>query len=164
MNTTLQSAPVAIGLTETSRHQTTDLLNTLLADYAVLAQKAKNYHWNVIGLHFASMHRFFGKLYETLGEDIDNIAERVRSLGFTPHGTMQSYLDAARLQEETHVGLAAEAMLENLLADTETLIEELRRDVDKAADLGDAGTADFLTGLMEAREKSAWMVRAMLSK
>jgi starvation-inducible DNA-binding protein len=162
-HSTTLPAPVQIGLPADALQAVTDLLNPLLADYAVLAYKAKNYHWNVVGIHFMPLHGFFGDLYDTLTEDIDNIAERVRALGQTPIGNMEGFLRAARLQEETHSGLSALSMLENLLADTEALIKMLRADVEKSTDLGDAGTADFLTGLLEAREKNAWMLRSFLA-
>jgi starvation-inducible DNA-binding protein len=160
-STTAQAPSHSLGLAEKAISGSTHVLNPLLADYAVLAYKAKNYHWNLTGIHFVPLHVFFGDLYDTLSEDIDNIAERVRSLGQTPISSMAGFLAAARLKEETKTGLSAEQMIKQLLADTEDLIVTLREDVETTNTLGDAGTTDFLTGLLEAREKNAWMLRSL---
>jgi starvation-inducible DNA-binding protein len=167
MNTqTMTTAPnhtaeaTHLGLSMDAQDQVANLLNTLLADYNVLAVKAKNYHWNIIGRHFQPLHGFFGELYDALSEDIDNIAERTRALGRRPLGNMAAFIEHATLQEETREGLKAEQMLKTLLKDQEAVIVELRKSIEKADLLGDAGSADFMTALLEAREKSAWMVRA----
>jgi starvation-inducible DNA-binding protein len=158
---TSPSAAINIGLDARTLIDVSLLLNPILADYAVLAYKAKNYHWNLTGIHFVPLHGFFGELYDTLSEDIDDIAERVRALDQTPISTMAGFLKAARLKEETRTGLSALDMIKQLLADTEELIATLRTDVEATTAFGDAGTADFLTGLMEAREKNAWMLRSL---
>ena len=109
------------------------------------------------------MHTFFETQYNDLAVAIDDIDERVRALGFFADGSMQSFLEKARLQETGNLNGDATDMLTHLLADHEMIIQVLRQDVDDAMDqYGDAGTSDFLTGLMEQHEKMAWMVRAHL--
>jgi starvation-inducible DNA-binding protein len=152
-----------IGLLERSRDAVVDLLNAVLADEYLLYTKTRNYHWNVRGPQFNDLHRFFEKQYEELEEIVDEVAERSRSLGGDALGTMTEFLQRARLKEAPGECPAARDMLANLLADHETLIRQLRGDLALCVDQhGDAGTSDFLTGLMERHEKTAWMLRAFL--
>ena len=104
----------------------------------------------------------FQEQYTEVALQIDEIAERIRSLGHFAPGAMSGYLEQARLQETGHLDGNAQAMLKQLLADHELIVRSLRVDLETAMELGDAGTSDFLTGLMEIHEKMAWMVRAHL--
>ena len=152
-----------LGIETSHREQVADLLSLLLADEHVLYIKLRNYHWNVKGPHFGPLHAFFEEQYNGLAETIDEVAERIRALGFFADGSMQSFLEKARLQETGNLGGNATDMLTHLLADHEMIIQVLRHDVDATMDqFGDAGTSDFLTGLLEQHEKMAWMVRAHL--
>lgn len=152
---------VNIGLDRKDMDQTVAVLNDVLANYGVLSTKVKNYHWNVVGIHFMTLHKFFEALYDDLGEEMDEVAERIRTLGANPLGSMAAFIKAASLKEETRTGLSDQEMLKSILADEEALIRQLREGIDKADTLGDDGSADFMTGLLEAREKNAWMVRAL---
>lgn len=152
-----------IGLKETSRSKVLALLEPLLADEYLLYTKTRNFHWNVTGPQFNDLHKFFEGQYETLDGFVDDIAERSRALGGRSLGSMKEFLDKARLDESVGRSPRAEGMLAELLRDHEKLIRWLRTDVDEAGKLGDQGTADFLTGLMEEHEKMAWMLRAFLS-
>lgn len=152
-----------LGLSSKARETVLGLLFKLLADEHVLYVKTRNFHWNVTGLDFGSLHLFFEKQYGELAETIDEIAERIRSLGGTAPGSMKEFLKLARLEEQPGDHLAAEKMLAALLTDHETIIRELRTDIDLIDKAGDAGTNDFLTGIMEEHEKKAWMLRAHLS-
>ncbi|PTY01759.1 DNA starvation/stationary phase protection protein [Verrucomicrobia bacterium LW23] len=158
-----RSAKVSIGLDSSMSKATVAILNTLLADMHVLYVRTRNFHWNVTGDRFHSLHEFFEKLYEAQAEEIDEVAERIRSLGGRPLGTMDEFIKNARLKEHPESDLSASGMLTQLLADHEEIIRDLRTAIptvnDKHADLG---TADFLTGLMESHEKSAWMIRSHL--
>jgi starvation-inducible DNA-binding protein len=140
------------------------LLNTLLADEQVLFAKTKYYHWNVEGETFHQLHTFFDDQAEQLEEVIDQVAERTRSLGHYAIGTLKDFLSLTRLLETKDAGGEAATMVQNLLFDHETLIRQLRTDIVATADYGDAGTSDFLTGLLETHEKMAWMLRAHLPK
>ena len=149
-----------IGIAESERKKIVTILNTLLADEYLLYTKTRNYHWNVVGPQFNDLHKFFEGQYGELNEVIDDVAERARTLGGTATATLTEFRDAARLKEHPGQYPAAEEMLANLLGDHETVIRQLREDVDTTGNARDAGTSDFLTGLMERHEKMAWMLRA----
>ncbi len=154
---------VDIGIAENGRKAVADALTQLLADEHVLYVKTRNYHWNVTGMQFQALHELFGSHYEQLAEAGDDIAERIRSLGFYSPGSMQDFLKNSRLSESDHVNGDAQKMVSNLLRDHEAIIQILRHDLDEAMEVHkDAGTSDYLTGLMEEHEKMAWMLRAHL--
>lgn len=152
-----------IGIADDMRRGVVEILSTLLADEYVLYTKTRNYHWNVVGMQFNDLHKFFEAQYEALDEVIDEVAERARSLGGRALGTLAEFSERTRLKEEPKKAPEAKQMLANLLADHETLVRELRADLQTAMDkFGDVGTSDFLTGLMEKHEKMAWMLRSFL--
>lgn len=152
-----------IGINEVNRESVAFLLNKLLADEHVLYIKTRNYHWNVRGMHFQSLHKLFEAQYEDLADMIDDIAERVRALGHYAVAAMKDYVQLARLLETNHIDGSAELMLKNLVTDHETVIRILRENlIEDAEKYHDLGTSDFITGLMEKHEKMAWMIRAYL--
>jgi starvation-inducible DNA-binding protein len=152
-----------IGLLEEQREGVVAILNTLLADEYLLYTKTRNYHWNVVGPQFNDLHKFFEAQYNELNEIVDDVAERGRALGGHALGTMTEFLKYTRLEEQTGYYPDARDMIADLLADHEALIRHLRVDLETCAEqYHDAGTNDFLTGLMEQHEKMAWMLRAFL--
>ena len=152
-----------IGISEENLRKVATLLNHNLADEHVLYVKTRNYHWNVTGMHFRSLHEFFEEQYEELALIIDDIAERIRALGHFALGSMGEYVKLTRLLETDHREGDAQGMLQSLLNDHETIIRIMREDLEKEADAyRDAGTSDFITGLMEKHEKMAWMIRSYL--
>jgi starvation-inducible DNA-binding protein len=154
-----KSVTNGIGLTDKTRKTMVDVLNRLLADEFVLYVKTRNFHWNVTGPNFSELHKFFEAQYEALDDNVDEIAERARALDGMAAGSMTDFLKLARLPESSsHV--PAPEMLRALLADHEQVIRQLRADIEVADDVEDVGTEDFLTGLMEGHEKTAWMLRA----
>jgi starvation-inducible DNA-binding protein len=143
----------------------TTLLNILLADEYVLYTKTLNYHWNVFGPDFKALHIFFQDQYEAMLTIVDDVAERIRSIGDIPHATMTEFMKNTRLAEKTGEVPAPLAMIKNLLDDHESIIRSLRTDlVDCDKKYNDMGTSNFLTDLMEKHEKMAWMLRATLQK
>lgn len=153
-----------IGITEKNLEGVIKILSTLLADEYVLYTKARNYHWNVVGMQFNDLHKFFQSLYEELNEYIDDVAERIRTLGGNAVATLKEFLDLTRLKEHPGEYPDAKTMLSNLLNDYEAIIRNLRNDiVTVGEEYKDLGTADFLTELMEKHEKTAWMLRSFLS-
>ena len=148
-----------IGLSDKSRKTMVDVLNRLLADEFVLYVKTRNFHWNVVGPNFSELHKFFEAQYEALDDTVDEVAERARALDGMAAGSMTDYLKLARLTEASSHHSAPE-MLRVLLADHEQVLRQLRDDIETAGDAGDKGTEDFLTGLMEQHEKTAWMLRS----
>ena len=152
---------IEIGLPGQSREAIGRMLNKLLADEHVLYVKTRNYHWNVVGPQFHSLHEMFEEQYKQLGEAGDEIAERARMLGVVALGSMSAFLDEARLAEDAGEPPDAPAMLTNLVHDHERVIQQLRADIEACDEQhNDQGTADFLTGLMEQHEKQVWMLRA----
>ena len=150
-----------IGMNDGQREAVVEILNTLLADEYLLYTKTRNYHWNVVGPQFNDLHKFFEAQYEELDDFIDEVAERARALGGPAAGTLAEFVKRARLKEHPGKHPDAKGMLADLLADHESLIRHLRADLTTAMEKhGDAGTSDFLTGLMEKHEKMAWMLRS----
>jgi len=152
-----------IGIADNHLSEVSNLLNVLLADEFVLYAKTRNYHWNVTGPHFSDLHKFFEGQYEEIDEILDSVAERARMLGHFAIGSLNQFSKSTRLTEGQDAG-NDKKMIQNLLDDHETIIRELRNDVNEVNDkYKDAGTADFLTGIMEDHEKMAWVLRAYLS-
>ena len=154
-----------LNLPEDVRSDIADRLNNLLADLNVLYLKTRHCHWNVEGMNFLTLHQLFQTQYTELEPAIDDTAERIRALGHYAVGAEPSQMQSrTRLSLIFPQGGHATTMLQHLLADHEASVRHLRTDVDEIAQLGDAGTSDFLTGLMEAHEKTAWMLRAHLTE
>ena len=152
-----------LGIADSNREHIVKILNDLLADEYVLYTKTRNYHWNVVGPQFNDLHKFFEAQYEELNVFVDDVAERAWQLGGKSLGTLAEFTQHSRIKEHPGQYPAATAMLSNLLADHEAVIRTLRGDLATVMDkYADAGTNDFLTGLMEKHEKMAWMLRAFL--
>jgi starvation-inducible DNA-binding protein len=151
-----------IGIGEKQRDNLGRILNALLADEFVLYIKTRRFHWNVVGSDFGELHKFFESQYEALDEIVDEVAERARALDTISAGSLQEFLKLTRLREQAGKNPDATGMLAALLVDHESVIRSLRKDLETADRLGDAGTNDFLTGLMEQHEKFAWMLRSYL--
>jgi starvation-inducible DNA-binding protein len=153
-----------IGLTDAQRKPVIDMLNRLLADEVTLYVKTRNFHWNVEGSDFGELHKFFEAQYDELDEIMDEVAERARSLGGYAAGSLGEFVASARLKEAKGGSIAAREMLGQLLADHQSVIRNLRTEAAQVGEQhGDAGTEDFLVGLMEQHEKMAWMLRSYLA-
>jgi len=152
-----------IGIEDKNSAQVVKILSRVLADEYVLYTKTRGYHWNVTGMQFVELHKFFESQYTALEEVIDEVAERARTVGGRALGSLQEMLDQKTLEEDTTKGSDAAHMVRSLLADHEHIIKKLRKDL-KACDekYNDMGTSDYLTGLIEAHEKMAWMLRSHL--
>lgn len=152
-----------IGLTDEQREGVVDLLNKDLSDAYLLLIKTKKYHWDVTGPQFRTLHQLWEEQYQALTLSIDSVAERVRTLGGYPVGTAEGFLKLASIQEHAGDVPTATQMVSNLVEDHEQVIRNLREHVDQCSDqFSDQGTADFLTGLMEAHEEMAWMLRSFI--
>jgi starvation-inducible DNA-binding protein len=153
-----------IGIPEKNREGVIKILTMLLCDESVLATKTKKYHWNVVGSDFNELHEFFEEQYEQLDAAVDEIAERIRSLGGQAIGTLAEFSENARLKEDPGVYPDAQTMIANLLDSHESAIRTLREDVEQTEEkFDDMGTNDFLIDMMRKHEKMAWMLRAYLS-
>jgi starvation-inducible DNA-binding protein len=138
------------------------ILNTLLADEQVLYAKIRNYHWNVEGPSFMELHKFYEGMYGEVAEQIDEVAERVRKIGHYAEGRLKDYLELAHLEEGEYTKDPKEQQ-KNLLDDHETIARFIREHVDEVQEkYKDAGSNDFLIGVMKEHEKWAWFLRAYL--
>ncbi len=153
---------INIGIDQQNRIEIARQLNILLANEYLVYTKTLKYHWNVYGKHFGAMHRFFKEQYEALFVIIDDIAERVRVLDVMSFGTMQEFLKYTTLEEDPGFNPEDLTMIADLLEDHEAVIRELRLGIESTSELGDEGTSNFMTDLMEKHEKIAWMLRAFL--
>ena len=152
-----------IGLSEEQLHGVIELLNRSLADFYLLIIKTKKYHSDVIGLQFRTLHELWEEQYETLTMNIDETAERIRSLGGYPLGTAAGFVEYSTIKEHPNDLPNANDMVARLVQDHEQIIRNLREDVDCCSEeYHDEGTADFLTELMEQHEEMAWMLRSFL--
>lgn len=149
------------GITEQQRQTVADGMAHLLADTYTLYLKTQNFHWNVKGPFFQQLHDLFQTQYTELALAIDEIAERIRALGFRAPGT---YMEFARLTSIHEVpGVPpAEEMLRMLLAGQETILHTARNIMPGATESGDEVSVDLLTQRMQAHEKAAWMLRSCL--
>lgn len=152
-----------IGINTTNLSKAANVLNGFLADEFLLYLKTRNAHWNIEGADFHSMHKFFEGQYEQLDEIIDDVAERIRALGHYAPATMKAYMELTHLTEQIREKNDSTGFIKELLGDHESIIIRLRENINHFAnDLKDAGTSDFITGLMETHEKIAWMLRSHL--
>jgi starvation-inducible DNA-binding protein len=153
-----------IGISEKNLKHSTALLSIVLADEMTLYIKTRKSHWNVCGESFMELHKLFENHYKSLEESIDEIAERIGKLGGRTIGTMQEYLKISNLKEFPGKYPSSKDMMKELLKDHETIINELRKDIKSCSEkFNDAGTADFLTGLMEQHETISWILRRYLN-
>ena len=152
-----------IGINESNRKQVADKLQKLLADEHVLYIKTRNYHWNLRAANFAELHEFYEEQYGELEEAIDEVAERIRMIGFLSIGRMSEYLKLTELEEGKELTDVGEQVA-NLKKDHESIIKYLRKCIGDFEDLEDMGSADFVTALMQQHEKMRWMLESFLPK
>lgn len=154
---------INIGMTETQRKTIADGLAKVLADTYTLYLKTHNYHWNVEGEMFRTLHLMFEEQYTELATAVDEIAERIRALGFMAPG---SYSEFAQLTEvkEGKGNTDAKTMIRELVEGQETVARTCRRLFDAVEEANDQPTADLLTVRMQLHEKTAWMLRSLLEK
>jgi len=153
-----------IGITENHLQKANCLLSIVLSDEMTLYIKTRKFHWNVAGESFMELHKLFEAQYTELEAVIDTVAERINKLGSKTIGTMSEFSLLSRIVEHPNKYPVQKAMLAELLSDHETLIAELRKDIDICADENhDAGTADMLTGILQQHETIAWILRRYLS-
>lgn len=155
----------------TVEHPDTDLeqrkrlvanLTAALADAYVLLVKTQGIHWNVVGPLFVSLHELTERQYQGLFAGIDELAERIRALGYPAPASISDMIPHSALGEETD-NLTAEQMVGALIRDHETISRRLRDAVEVADDLRDAATSDLLTERLRFHEKAVWMLRAIVS-
>ncbi len=156
-------APVIdIGIDEADRKAIADGLSNLLADTYTLYLKTHNYHWNVEGPMFNTLHLMFETQYTELALAVDLIAERIRALGEPAPGSFGRYAELSSISEDEGVPEAME-MIRNLVEGQEAVVRTARAVFPVAEGANDEPTADLLTQRMQQHEKTAWMLRSMLA-
>lgn len=152
-----------IGITDKNLKGITDMLSVVLADAYLLYTKTRKFHWNVNGQSFMELHKLFEDQYNKLEEAIDEIAERINKLGAPTIGTLKEFAALTTLKETPGKYPDQLSMIKELLADHETVIKTIRKNIDDCEDkFKDKGTADFLTGIILQHETIAWTLRRYL--
>jgi len=138
-----------------------DRLHELLADTYVLFAKTQNYHWNVEGCNFKSLHEMFEEQYSDLYSAIDVLAEIIRTLGVNTNGTLSEYLRLSKI-EEPELGVSSCKMVEDLLRDNMLIQETLNAVLDEAKNEDDEVVAAFVSDRLTAHRKAAWMLKSTI--
>lgn len=154
---------INIGIAEEQRKAIAEGLSRLLADSYTLYLKTHGFHWNVTGPMFVSLHQLFETQYTELSLAVDEIAERIRSLGFFAPGSFKQFLALTSVKQEEDVP-AAEDMIRSAVEAHETVIRTAREVLATADEANDQPTVDLLTRRMELHEKTAWMLRSLLGR
>lgn len=153
-----------IGIPDTDLTEIATMLNKLLADEYVLLTKTRNAHWNLTGQGFYELHKFFQSQYEAINLIIDDVAERVRTLGHFALGSLKDFLSVTNMTEGNHDFSNSVQIIQTLLNDHEIIVRIIRNEIIPATiKCNDSGTTDFVTGLMEQHEKMCWMLRSPIS-
>lgn len=152
---------IDIGINAQDREQISNGLAQLLADSYTLYLKTHFYHWNVTGPMFTTLHQMFELQYTELATAVDEIAERIRTLGHVAPGSYQAYAKLTSIKEDEGVP-AANEMIRQLLLGHEAVVKTARAVLPIAEDANDQPTADLLTQRMQLHEKTAWMLRMLL--
>jgi starvation-inducible DNA-binding protein len=151
---------IDIGINEKDRKQIAQGLSHLLADSYTLYLQTHNFHWNVTGAMFQTLHLMFETHYNELALAVDAIAERIRALGYPAPGTYAEFSKLSTIKETTGVPKAA-AMIDILIKSHETVIRTARSLFPLVEKASDETTADLLTQRMQIHEKTAWMLRSL---
>ncbi|NEP17362.1 MAG: DNA starvation/stationary phase protection protein [Leptolyngbya sp. SIO4C1] len=157
----VQAPQIDIGISEQQRKAIADGLSRLLADTYTLYLKTHNFHWNVTGPMFQTLHLMFEEQYNELSVAVDDIAERIRALGFPAPGTYSDYAELSSIQETKGVP-TAEEMIKLLVEGQEAVVRTARSIFSAVDEANDEPTADLLTQRMQVHEKTAWMLRSLL--
>lgn len=152
---------INIGISESDRLQTAQQLKGLLADTYTLYLQTHNFHWNVTGPLFQQLHQLFETQYTELALAVDEIAERIRTLGVVAPGTYSSFSELATVKEIEGVPNAQE-MIKTLLENNERIVRVSREALKVAQDTEDESSAALISDRMRVHEKAAWMLRASL--
>lgn len=152
---------INIGIAEADRKNIATELSKLLADTYTLYLKTHNFHWNVTGPMFQTLHLMFEQQYTELSAAVDLIAERIRALGIYAPGTYGEFAKLTSISEPTGIPVARE-MIQQLVDGHEVVIRTARSAFSAVEKANDEASADLLTQRMQLHEKTAWMLRSML--
>lgn len=155
--------PVNIGIDDENRKQIAEGLSRVLADTYTLYLKTHNFHWNVTGPMFQTLHLMFETQYTELALAVDLIAERIRALGYPAPGTYSDYAKLSSISETPGVPKATD-MIRLLVEGQESVVRTARSIFPVVDQVNDEPTADLLTQRMQVHEKNAWMLRSLLEE
>lgn len=153
---------IDIGINELNRNEIAKGLARLLADSYTLYLKTHNFHWNVVGPQFNTLHTMFEEQYSELAIAVDDIAERIRALGVKAPGSYHQFNELTRIEEVTNDPNAQE-MVDQLVKDHEAVVRTAREVFPVAEEASDEPSADLLTQRMNLHEKTAWMLRSLIA-
>jgi len=148
-------------MTQPQREQVVQALEGLLASSYTLYLKTHNYHWNVTGPMFTTLHNLFEQEYTELALAVDDIAERIRSLGAPAPGTYAAFQALSSVKDAEGVPVATE-MVQDLVEDQERIVASARKVREAAGRAGDDASEDLAVGRIQVHEKNAWMLRSHL--
>lgn len=163
MQAQAKGLPINIGIPEDSRQEIAEGLSRLLADTYSLYLKTHNFHWNVTGPMFQTLHLMFETQYNELALAVDLIAERIRALGVPAPGTYSDFAKLSSIPETPGVPKAKE-MIRLLVEGQESVARTARSIFPLAEKVNDEPTADLLTQRLQVHEKTAWMLRSLLEE
>lgn len=152
-----------VGLDPAATEAICSALNGYLADLHVLYTKLHNFHWNVEGRAFFTLHETLETLYDAVHQEIDDVAERALKLGHRPLASLADYVKAATLKEVPSKAYSGAELVDILLEDYRHLVKSLRETINLAGEHGDEGTADDAVGMLKDKEKAIWMLTAYKS-
>ncbi|PXV66472.1 starvation-inducible DNA-binding protein [Sinimarinibacterium flocculans] len=156
-----RATKIDIGITKDARGEIADGLSRLLADEYTLYLKTHNFHWNVTGPMFNTLHLMFEEHYTEAAAAVDQVAERIRALGFPAPGTYKAYASLSSIKETEGVPEWRE-MVAQLVEGHEACVRTARKVFPAVDESNDEPTADLLTQRMQVHEKTAWMLRSLL--
>lgn len=142
-------------------HKTAENLEQTLANSYALALKLQNYHWNVVGPNFKPLHELFGAQYDELSVAIDEIAERLRTFGVKIDATFEHFQKLSKIKNGDK-NLQSDAMIKDLIASHEIVVEGLKASTKAAQEEGDEASADLFIGRTTVHEKAIWMLVSSL--
>jgi len=153
-----------ISLDEKEVKPVVDHLNDLLANYHIHYQKIRGCHWNIKGSNFFTLHVKFEEMYTNAVQTIDDLAERILTLGKPPYSTFGDYIKVSTIKEVNTIGQTDNYLVKALIDDMAILIEKEREILEISADAGDDGTNDMVNGFMQYKEKNTWMLRSFVNE
>lgn len=155
--------PINIGISEKDRKKIADGLGRMLADSYTLYLKTHNYHWNVTGPMFQTLHLMFMTQYNEIWMAVDMVAERIRALGYPAPGTYKEFAALTSI-EDSKGTINAKEMIRQLVAGQEAVVRTARAVLPIAEKAGDQPTVDLLSARMQVHEQNAWMLRSLLEE
>lgn len=163
MATTKKATKSHIGLDTKQSAKLAEALNSLLGNYQVLYMNVRGYHWNITGPQFFELHVKFEDTYNDLLLKVDELAERILTLGYQPRHAFSEYLKTADIKEDTNV-TDDKGTLKGLLEGYSVLLTQQREILELASEAGDEGTSSLMSDYIKEQEKQVWMLNAYLGK